>query len=278
MSNEGRPRGRSGSYRKGMNRSRKRESAKKTPGCKFCQSQEVSPISETEWLFFKHSWHRQQPIINSGNDENSLLCTLSLWISYGLPYPTKPFKLMTFGLKHIDKLFNCHPLLQQYYVNDFISQLEVLKVKERVLVPSHRSYWGFPAGTSGKEPACQCRRCKRLVFDPCIGKIPWRRKWQSTPIFLPGKSHGQRSLESYSPWGRRVKHDWLIWVHTEASTVLCLPSLAVSIFHISDFVNTMESFLLLVPYIKFTTEAHILFPECLSVHQVYTLCNLPPLF
>ena len=40
----------------------------------------------------------------------------------------------------------------------------------------------------------------------------------------------------------------------------------------------MESFLLLVPYIKFTTEAHILFPECLGVHQVYTLCNLPPLF
>ena len=42
----------------------------------------------------------------------------------------KPFKLMTFGSKHIDKLFNCHPLLQQYYVNDFISQLEVLKGKE----------------------------------------------------------------------------------------------------------------------------------------------------
>ena len=38
-------------------------------------------------------------------------------------------------------------------------------------------------------------------FDPWIGKIPWRRKWQSTPVCLPGKSHGQRSLEGYSLWG-----------------------------------------------------------------------------
>ena len=41
-----------------------------------------------------------------------------------------------------------------------------------------------------------------------IGKMPWRRKWQCTPIFLPGKCHGQRSLVGYSPWGhRRVGHD-----------------------------------------------------------------------
>ena len=53
--------------------------------------------------------------------------------------------------------------------------------------------------TSGKEPACQCRRCKRCRFDSCVGKIPWRRAWQPTPVFLAGKSHGQRSLAGYSP-------------------------------------------------------------------------------
>ena len=53
---------------------------------------------------------------------------------------------------------------------------------------------GFPGGASGKEPACQCRRCKRLMFDPWVGKMPWRRAWQPTPVFLPGESHGQRSL------------------------------------------------------------------------------------
>jgi len=41
---------------------------------------------------------------------------------------------------------------------------------------------------------------KLHAFDPWVGKIPWRRKWQTTPEFLPGKSHGQRSLVGYSPW------------------------------------------------------------------------------
>ena len=41
---------------------------------------------------------------------------------------------------------------------------------------------------------------KRCRFDPCIGKIPWRRNWQSGPVFMPGKSHGPMSLAGYSPW------------------------------------------------------------------------------
>ena len=43
---------------------------------------------------------------------------------------------------------------------------------------------------SGKESPCQYRRCRRSRLDPWVGKIPWRRKWQPTPVFLPGKSHG----------------------------------------------------------------------------------------
>ena len=46
-----------------------------------------------------------------------------------------------------------------------------------------------------------------MWFDPWVEKIPWRRKWQLTPVFLPGKSHGQKSLAGYSPWGHRVRHD-----------------------------------------------------------------------
>ena len=45
--------------------------------------------------------------------------------------------------------------------------------------------------------------CMRPGFDPWVGKIPWRRKWQPTPVFLPGESHGQRTLLGYSPWGRK---------------------------------------------------------------------------
>ena len=57
-------------------------------------------------------------------------------------------------------------------------------------------------GASGKESARQSRRHKRRRFDPWVRKIPCRRKWQPTPIFLPGKSHGQRSLVGYSLPGK----------------------------------------------------------------------------
>ena len=51
-------------------------------------------------------------------------------------------------------------------------------------------------------------RCRRHGFDPWVGKIPWKKKWQPTGVFLPGKSCGQRSLMGYSPWGhKRVGHD-----------------------------------------------------------------------
>ena len=59
----------------------------------------------------------------------------------------------------------------------------------------------FPGGASGKEPDCQCKKHKRRGFNPWVRKIPSRRTWQPTPVFLPGDSHGQRSLEGYSPWG-----------------------------------------------------------------------------
>ena len=64
---------------------------------------------------------------------------------------------------------------------------------------------GVPAGASGKEPAYQSRRQKRCEFDPWVGKVPWRRKWQPTLVFLPGESHGQRSLEGYSLWGLKTQ-------------------------------------------------------------------------
>ena len=63
--------------------------------------------------------------------------------------------------------------------------------------------WGFPGGTCRKEHTRQCRKHERWGFDPWVGKIPWRRAWQPTPVFLPGEFHGQGSLVGYRPWGQK---------------------------------------------------------------------------
>ena len=54
---------------------------------------------------------------------------------------------------------------------------------------------------SGKQSSYQFRRLKTLGFDPWVRKIPWIRKWQPSPVFLPRESHGQKSLVGCSPWG-----------------------------------------------------------------------------
>ena len=75
---------------------------------------------------------------------------------------------------------------------------------------------GGSGGASGKEPPCQFRRHKTRVFDPWVGKTPWRRAWQSTPVFLPG----QRILAGYSPWGHKESDS------TEATKHACMWNLS----------------------------------------------------
>ena len=75
---------------------------------------------------------------------------------------------------------------------------------------------GLPRWQRGKESTCQCKRCKRCGFDPRIGKIPWSRKWQPTPVFLLRKFHVQRNQVGYSPWDRK-DWTWPKWLGTHAS-------------------------------------------------------------
>ena len=63
----------------------------------------------------------------------------------------------------------------------------------------------YAGGSEGKESACNARD---LGSESWFGKIPWRREWQSTPVFLPGEFCGQRNLVGHNPWGSaRVRHD-----------------------------------------------------------------------
>ena len=82
------------------------------------------------------------------------------------------------------------------------------RISTEIIILSAHGSGGVPWWLSSKESACNAGD---TGLDPWVRKIPWRREWQPTPVFLPGKSHGQRNLEGYSPWGlKRVRHDLVI--------------------------------------------------------------------
>ena len=79
--------------------------------------------------------------------------------------------------------------------------------------------WGVPRWCTGKESACQCWRHKRCRFNPWVWKTSWGRKWESTPVFLPGESPGQRSLAGCRPWGCKAM-EAAEHVHTHISHII----------------------------------------------------------
>ena len=83
----------------------------------------------------------------------------------------------------------------------------------------------------------QCRRCKRSAFYPWIGKIPWSRNWQPKPVFLPGKSHGQRSLAVYSPWSCKTVGHNLVTKQTKSTQIIA---------NLSLISRIVEKFLMLI--------------------------------
>ena len=67
---------------------------------------------------------------------------------------------------------------------------------------------GFPGSSVGEKSTCNAGDTGDMGLIPGeCGKIPWRRAWQPTPVFLPGESHGQKSLVGYRPWGRHESDD-----------------------------------------------------------------------
>ena len=102
-------------------------------------------------------------------------------------------------------------IITQYYFIYFADQIILTLVIRSSFKLTHESLWhasyfvftsltfgsqGFPGSSDGKSV---CQQCRRPGFDPWVRKIPWRRQWQPTPVFLPGKFHGRRSLVGYSP-------------------------------------------------------------------------------
>ena len=155
----------------------------------------LSATTTTTWLIWnslyvlhcsKHGWSLKHLIITTSHQVSSHnspnyrcelekeVATHSSILAWNIPWTEEPGRLQSTGSQTVG--------------HDWATSLT-----------------GLPWWISGKEPTCQCRTRR---FYCWVGKIPWRRKWQPTPVFLPGKSHGQRSLAGYRPWGhKRFRHD-----------------------------------------------------------------------
>ena len=114
---------------------------------------------------------------------------------------------------------------------------------------------------SGKEP-CQYRRCRRRGFNPGVGKIPWRRAQQPTPVFLPGEPHGQRSLASYSPQNCKESDMTEVTQHTHISVFR--KSITV-IFH-----KNSQIFRLCV-HTKILQHSHTVYPKTFLIKTVLSV-------
>ena len=111
---------------------------------------------------------------------------------FSLTYYSLPMKVRTLTLMSVCRF------LSRRNVNYFFLERKI--TTELKILLASRMLNGFPGRLSSKEST---RPCRRRGLDPSAGRVPWRRKWQPPPVFLPAKFHGQRSLVGHSPRGCR---------------------------------------------------------------------------
>ena len=104
----------------------------------------------------------------------------------------------------------------------------------------------FGTGGSG------CKESAWTKFSPWVRKIPWRRAWQPTPVFLPGESHGQRSLAGYSSWGHRVGHNWV--ANSNCGWQIWQPS-----FHCKEWIRISSGLTRCLAFLKKNTWIYLIF-------------------
>ena len=143
------------------------------------------------------------------------MATHSSVLACKIPGTEKPGRLQSVGQQRVSQIqLSTHIYTQcMYYhfhnlVNKCVQSMEIIANMQRnqfIFSQCLIYVMLLPWWLCGKESACQCKRHR---FDPWVRKIPWKRKQLPTPEFLPRKSHGQRNLVGYSPWGhKRFRHN-----------------------------------------------------------------------
>ena len=118
------------------------------------------------------------------------------------------------------------PFILPYLMTFTVDITKVVKVPKFVYLQHTTGFMGFQGDAGGKEPTCQCRRQKRCWFDPLVGKIPWRRAWQHTPVLLPEESPWTEGPGGIQTIGlQKVGHDLSNLAHKHAWAFIHSPKL-----------------------------------------------------
>ena len=159
-----------------------------------------------------------------------------------------------------------------YTSSNTLSLAHLCSCCERVTVKWHltvvltcipRWLQSVPWRLSGKESACNAGDAKTRAWS-LNQKIPWRREWPSAPVFLPGESHGQRSLVGYSPWGcKRIRRGTATQLQIGTMFHVVLASIYLLSWNLSSnlLFNWIKQFLLFLPafvLLRFGGPLHIL--------------------
>ena len=135
----------------------------------------------------------------------------------------------------------------------------------------------FLGSASGKAPSCQCRRCKRCGFNACVGKIPWRRAWQPTSVFLPGDSPWTEEPGGLQSTGsQRVTHNWTTEAEHNTTSHNLRPhpsSFTLPFIHLSSLVLLFLRMLLLFFLFNINFSAIIFFiKHCINCIPYFFIC------
>ena len=171
------------------------------------------------WLIWQeHNNHSAVPESPGPDDSNLKGKEVSYLIlpQISAPHSNQPFWWSPCPLAKPYRSQSC----MQYNIR-LVSYLYIVVIFSRNTVLATEK---LPRWHSGKEFAWQCRKCKRCKFNLWVGKIPWRRKCQYSPAFLPGKFHEERSLAGYRPWGHKESDMTDNWTLPEKLVLLNMKS------------------------------------------------------
>jgi len=139
------------------------------------------PTAHTPPRTYRHTPHCKKPLLHT--------------------YMCIPHHTHTLPTTHVHTHKNMH-IHVQHKQTHYLLHINTHRIHHKhICIPPHTYGASLIAQSVKNLPSVQETWVR--LFDSWVGKIPWRRKWQPTPVFLPGESHGQRSLAGYSPWGRK---------------------------------------------------------------------------